>query len=231
MRARTDTRASAPNVSAPLRARTGTRECPGPAPLRACGTRQPVPTAPLQVFTHGGHKGGPGPSSPKQTVCVRSVWACGSPQAWLLSSRWRWCAAPLRARTGLRECPSTQHKHCLPSRECPRRECPLARAHGHTRVPGPCTLARVRHAPASAHGTLASFYTRGSQRRPGAQQPETDGVRAQRLGLRFAASVAAVLALAVVRSSLARAHGLARVPQHTTQALPAVRMRCSLPPV
>ena len=80
-------------------------------------------------------------------------------------------------------------------------------------------------------GTLASFYTRGSQRRPGAQQPETDGVRAQRLGLRFAASVAAVLALAVVRSSLARAHGLARVPQHTTQALPAVRMRCSLPPV
>ena len=117
------------------------------------------------------------------------------------------------------------------SRECPRRECPLARAHGHTRVPGPCTLARVRHAPASAHGTLASFYTLGSQRRPGAQQPETDGVRAQRLGLRFAASVAAVLALAVVRSSLARAHGLARVPRHTTQALPAVRMRCSLPPV
>ena len=42
------------------------------------------------------------------------VWACGSPQAWLLSSRWRWCAAPLRARTGLRKCPSTQHKHCLP---------------------------------------------------------------------------------------------------------------------
>ena len=78
---------------------------------------------------------------------------------------------------------------------------------------------------------IASFYTRGSQRRPGAQQPETDGVRAQRLGLRFAASVAAVLALAVVRSSLARAHGLARVPRHTTQALPAVRMRCSLPPV
>ena len=114
VRARTGPRASAPDVSAPLRARTGTRECPGPAPLRACGTRQPVPTAPLQVFTHGGHKGGPGPSSPKQTVCVRSVWACGSPQAWRLASRWRWCAAPLRARTGLRECPSTQHKHCLP---------------------------------------------------------------------------------------------------------------------
>jgi len=45
---------------------------------------------------------------------VRSVWACGSPQAWRLASRWRWCAAPLRARTGLRECPGTQHKHCLP---------------------------------------------------------------------------------------------------------------------
>jgi hypothetical protein len=97
-----------------LRARTGTRECPGPAPLRTCGTREPVPTAPLQVFTHWGHKGGPGPSSPKPTVCVRSVWACGSPQAWRLASRWRWCAAPLRARTGLRECPGTQHKHCLP---------------------------------------------------------------------------------------------------------------------
>ena len=59
-------------------------------------------------------KAGPGTSSPKLTVCVRIAWACGSPQAWLLSSRWRWCAAPLRARTGLRECPSTQHKHCLP---------------------------------------------------------------------------------------------------------------------
>jgi hypothetical protein len=50
VRVRTGTRASAPDVSAPLRARTGTRECPGHAPLRACGTRQPVPTAPLQVF-------------------------------------------------------------------------------------------------------------------------------------------------------------------------------------
>ena len=48
VRARTGTRASAPDVSAPLRARTGTRECPGPAPLRAWGTREPVPTAPLR---------------------------------------------------------------------------------------------------------------------------------------------------------------------------------------
>jgi hypothetical protein len=49
VRARTGTRASAPDASAPLRARTGTRECPGPAPLRAWGTREPVPPAPLRV--------------------------------------------------------------------------------------------------------------------------------------------------------------------------------------
>jgi hypothetical protein len=87
----------------------------------------------------------------------------------------------------------------------------------------------VYHVPAQLHASEEKEG--GSQGWPGAQQPETDGVRAQRLGLWFAANVSAGLALAVVRSSLARAHGLARVPLHTTQALPAVRMRCSLPPV
>ncbi len=120
MRARTGTRASAPDVSAPLRARTGTRECPGPAPLRAWGTRKPVPCTTSRLSgtrarrRRAVRKAGPGPSSPTPTVCVRSAWACGSPQAWRLASRWRWCAAPLRARTGLRKCPGTQHKHCLP---------------------------------------------------------------------------------------------------------------------
>ncbi len=90
------------------------------------------------------------------------------------------------------------------SRECPRRECPLARAHGHARVPGPCTLARVGHARASnprhpfakemdvyhvqAQRHASEEEEGGSQGWPGARQPETDGVRAQRLDLRFAAS-------------------------------------------
>ena len=78
------------------------------------------------------------------------------------------------------------------------------------------------HVPAQRHASEEEEG--GSQGWSGARHPETNCVRAQSLGLRFAASVAAGLALAVVRSSLARAHGLARVPQHTTQALPAVRM-------
>ena len=116
-----------------LRARTGTRECPGPAPLRAWGMREPVPTAPLRE--------------------------------------------------------------------------------GDGRVPRPGAAARER-----GEGGRFARPARGPAAR-------------NRRGLRFAASVAAGLTLAVVRSSLARVHGLARVPRHTTQALPAVRMRSSLPPV
>ena len=103
-----------PRRECPLARAHGHTRVPGPCTLARVRHARASAHGPLQVFTHGGHKGGPGPSSPKLTVCVRSVWACGSPQACRLASRCRWCAAPLRARTGLRECPGTQHKHCLP---------------------------------------------------------------------------------------------------------------------
>ena len=129
MRARRGTRARAPDASAPLRAH-GHARVPGTCTLAFVGqARASTPgTLARRRWTcttsrrsgtrarrrRAVRKAGPGPGIPKPTVCVRRAWACGSPQAWRLALRWRWCAAPLRARTGLRQCPGTQHKHCLP---------------------------------------------------------------------------------------------------------------------
>ena len=129
MRARTGTCASVPDVSAPLRERTGTRECPGPAPLRAWGTREPVPTAPLRegdgrvprpcAAARERGEGGWFARLARGPAARNRQCACAAPGPAVRRKRGGWPRAGggaqlPSARTGLRECPGTQHKHCLP---------------------------------------------------------------------------------------------------------------------
>ncbi len=73
------------------------------------------------------------------------------------------------------------------------------------------------HVPAQRHASEEEEG--GSQGWPGARQPETDGVRAQRLGLRFAASVATGLAFRAsggAQLPCARARACASAQAHNT---------------